>query len=379
MPKVFEINRIEDLAPYRSRWAELLKQTPGAAFFQSLEWLEAYWRHFGPGQKLRTMLVFSDDGVLSGIVPLTVRKENTKLGRFRVLTYPLHDWGSFYGPIGTDTSWALKAALEHVQRTNRDWDWLDLRWQGAPKTNPLEAAEAMEAAGLHCYQTLWDRTAIVELRGTWESYWASRKGSWRRRMKQALRKLKSLGEVSYVRYRPQEENLNEGESRWDLYDACEAIAQRSWQGASSTGTTLSHPSVRDFLREVHRAAVAAAAVDLNLLMRHGSPIAFIYGYCWQGRVFGLRRGYDPILAPPGAGNILLMYTIRDSFLRGDRYYDMGVGSLESKRHFLTHLLPILRYSHFPGGSIRVQLLRLRRWWQSRQWKAQGSNSGYSSI
>ena len=45
--------------------------------------------------------------------------------------------------------------------------------------------------------------------------------------------------------------------------------------------------------------------------------------------------------------MLLAYTLRDSFARGDRVYDMGVGSYESKRHFQTRLIPILRYSHYP--------------------------------
>ena len=62
--------------------------------------------------------------------------------------------------------------------------------------------------------------------------------------------------------------------------------------------------------------------------------------------------------------MLLAYTLRDSFARGDRIYDMGVGSLESKRHFQTRLLPILRYSHFPPLALRTQVLRVKRWWQS---------------
>ena len=68
----------------------------------------------------------------------------------------------------------------------------------------------------------------------------------------------------------------------------------------------------------------------------------------------------------GAGNVLLAYMLRDSFARGDRLYDMGVGSLESKRHFQTRLLPMLRYSHFPPLALRAQVLRLKRWWQGRR-------------
>ncbi len=168
-----------------------------------------------------------------------------------------------------------------------------------------------------------------------------------------------------MRYRPAGEALGDGSPRWDLYDACEEIARRSWQNAADDGTTLSTESVRGFLREVHQAAAAAGAVDLNLLYLGGSPVAFVYGYHDGGYVYGLRRGYDAEQGRIGAGNVLLAYTLRDSFARGDHLYDMGVGSRASKRHFQTRVIPILRFSHFPPSSPRTQLLRIKRWWQAR--------------
>ena len=117
---------------------------------------------------------------------------------------------------------------------------------------------------------------------------------------------------------------------------------------------------------MHETATAAAAVDLNLLLLDDAPVAFIYGYHYRGHVFGLRRGYDEDRSRAGAGNVLLAYTLRDSFARGDCIYDMGVGSYESKRHFQTRLIPILRYSHYPPEVPRTQVLRLKRWWQSRR-------------
>ena len=99
MSQVIEINRIEDLGQYRLLWSALLGQTRGASFFQSLDWLEAYWRHFGHRQKLRVLIV-SSGGEPIGIVPLTVVRESTRVGTLRTLTYPIHDWWWFYGPIG---------------------------------------------------------------------------------------------------------------------------------------------------------------------------------------------------------------------------------------------------------------------------------------
>ena len=348
MARVLEINRIEQLAPFRQEWGDLWRGTPGASFFQSLDWLEIYWRHFGEEQKLRVLVVLGEDHPL-GILPLVVRQEPTRVGRLRVLTFPLHAWGSFYGPVSPEPELTLAAGLTHIRQTPRDWDLFELRWQGAPDTDPTLAERAMRSAGLPAFVTVWDHTALVEMNGTWPSYWSSRKGGWRRRFRHAEQQLAEQGEVSHVRYRPLGRPHDDGAPRWDLYDACEDLARRSWQGAATDGTTLSHASVREYLRETHEAAAAAGAVDLNLLLIDGSPVAFVYGYCHGGSVYGLRRGYDAAGCRGGAGNVLLAYTLRDSFARGDRLYDMGVGSLASKRSFLTRRLPILRVSHVAPG------------------------------
>ncbi len=364
MVEVVEVNRIEELGEFHQRWGELLVETAGASFFQTPDWLEVYWRHFGADQRLR-LLVVVDGGCPVGILPLVVRWEHTRVGRLRLLTFPLHDWGSFYGPIGPDPAGTLAAGLDHIRRTPRDWDILELRWQGALGTNPNETRAVMRAAGLQAYATVWDRTSIVELTGDWESYWSTRKGVWRRRFRSAERKLSRQGELSFVRYRPRGVAYDDGSPRWDLYDACEDIARRSWQASATDGTTLSHESVRPFLRDAHQAAAAVGTADLNLLLIDGKPAAFVYNYFYRGYVSGLRRGYDAAQSRQGLGNLILAYSLRDSFARGDRVYDLGAGSLAAKRHFQTRSMPIVRFSHYPLLPIRAQLLRARRWWQQR--------------
>ncbi len=175
MPRVSEINRIDQLAQFREVWQDLLRQTAGASFFQSLEWLEVYWRHFGQRQKLRALVVFVEDRPV-GILPLVVQREKSKVGRVRTLTFPLHEWGSFYGPIGPDPELTLTAGLEHIHRTPRDWDIVELRWQGAVGTDPSQTQRAMLAAGFQSYATLSNRTAIVDLDGNWDAYWSAQGG-----------------------------------------------------------------------------------------------------------------------------------------------------------------------------------------------------------
>ena len=56
MIHVEEINNHRELAASRLLWNSLLPQTRNATFFQSFDWLEIYWKHFGPSQRLRLLM-----------------------------------------------------------------------------------------------------------------------------------------------------------------------------------------------------------------------------------------------------------------------------------------------------------------------------------
>ncbi len=47
MIRVLEINDPESLANHRLVWSKLLPLTPRGTFFQSLDWLLAFWHHHG--------------------------------------------------------------------------------------------------------------------------------------------------------------------------------------------------------------------------------------------------------------------------------------------------------------------------------------------
>lgn len=361
MADILEISSIEALAEYRFAWESLLSETPGVSFFHSLDWLATYWEHFGQGKRLRVLMVLGD-GRLRGIVPLVIRRERTRLGWLRVLGYPLDDWSSFYGPIGPATSETLAEALAWIAEGPADWDLLELR--GIEEGSPADAAtaEAFKAAACSALRTVWNRTAMIDFTGDWESYLASRPAKWRSNVRRLERRLQWHGKVEHIRYRPAGEAAGDSDPRWDLYDACEAVARQSWQADSTTGTTLCHESVRAFLRDTHRAACRRGEVDLNLLCLDGTPIAFAYNYSRDGRLYGLRAGYDAALARLGAGTVLQAMMLHDSFRRKDTLLDLGFTSLELKRHIATRIVAAVRYSHF-GPSARAQMLRVRRWLQ----------------
>lgn len=359
MSRVVEINSAAQLSHYRLLWTHLLGQTRNATFFQSLDWLLTYWRHYGAEQRLRVLVVYSCDEPI-GILPLVVRREATRVGSVRVLTYPLDGWGSFFGPVGPNPTATLMAGMGHIARSPRDWDLVDLRWVDRHGIDHGRTGRAMQSAGFQGLRQPWTRVGLVDCGGDWETYWQSRPRKWRAALRRSERQLAERGPLRLERHRPASAAQGDGDPRWDLYDACEALARSSWQGSSETGTTLSHDSVRPFLRDAHAAAASAGALDMSVLYVGDTPVAFSYCYVWRGRVYGLRMGYDQSAAQEGAGNVILKYMLEDSFRRGDEQVDLGPGYFEAKRHWQTSIATTYHYCHYPVA-VKSQALRFKRW------------------
>ncbi len=251
-----EINEIDALASLRPAWDQLLAATPAATFFQSLDWLEVFWRHYGHRGRLRALVAHDDDGPI-GILPLWVHRPRTRLGRLRTLTYPLLDWGTFHGPIGPNPTATLLAALGHLKRSRRDWDVLELHWTRASQDRD-RTPRAMAASGLAPVAAPERRVAMIDLTGSWASYWAGRASRWRNNVRRSEKILGRLGAIDYFRHRPGSQAAGDGDPRSELFDKCLEIAAQSWQGDSASGNTLSHGEVAPFLRDAHLAAARAA-------------------------------------------------------------------------------------------------------------------------
>lgn len=377
MSHVVEINTIDQLAAYRLLWKRLLQQTPGASFFQSLDWLEVYWQHYGDSQKLRVLIVYSGDHPI-GILPLTVVTDKTRIGKVRVLTYPLNDWGTFFGPIGPHTAATLLAGMRHIQQTRRDFDMIDLRWIDTEQHDRSRTARAMQQVGLKAVESEWTKTAIVDVGGSWDDYWMARTSHWRTNVRCNAKKLAKQGQVTYIRYRPLGTAHGDDDPRWDLYEACLQIAKNSWQAISTSGTTISHDEISEFLHDAHLAAVQSGSLDLNLLLVDGKPAAFAYNYHFQGNVFGLRSGFDTRVSRHGPGSVLLQKMIEDSFARDDHTLDLGPNYYDCKRHWASSRKSVGRLTHYPSTVAVAQAVRIRRWAGSLLGRETGLRAGKSS-
>lgn len=361
MADVVEINDLAKLQQYESDWKRLFHNTPQASFFHTYEWFVTYWKHFGAGRKMRVLIVQSGETV-TGIMPLCVIDEQHRLNTVRVLTYPLSDWGMWYGPLGSQQSATMFMALQHLQKSPRDWDTIDLRWTPCEPTGHDVTRRAMTAVGWKPQRQVYQQSSLIEFSGNdWASFFAGLNKKWRHEIRRQERNLARLGEVKFIRHRPDSAASGDGSPHWDLFDECLDVSRESWQANVTSGNTICHPGVLPFIKDCHQQAAKLGMVDMAVLRLNGKPLAYQYNYHYQGNIFGLRMGYAREARDLGAGKILLARFLEDSFRRGDKVLDMGIGDFDFKARFRTAVATSYRYSYSPWNSWRSQSVRLSHW------------------
>jgi CelD/BcsL family acetyltransferase involved in cellulose biosynthesis len=363
MIEVVEINDLEELSHYRLVWNSLFLSTPEASFFLTFDWFETYWRHFGHDQKMRVLIVYGS-GEPIGIVPLCVRRERYRVGKVRVLTYPLDNWSTWYGPIGPNAAATMLAAMQHLRRTPRDWDMIELRWVANDGVQGGKTARALRVANMYTEKREYQSTSLVDLPATVEEFLAGKSQTLRRQFRRTLHESFMDGRVEYTRHRPLPATEGDGDPRWDLYADCESVAQASWQSHQTDGNTLTHDRVREYFQATHEVAARLGMVDVNVLTLDGQPAAFLYGYHCQGNVIGLRTGFHAETGD-GLGSAIMLKTIDDSCRRGDHTIDFGTGEGEHKRRLRTRTETTYRLTYTPVHSWRSQAVRLSRWAKGR--------------
>lgn len=344
MTHVVEINDLGQLVHYRSVWDSLLKETPGASFFQTTDWLEVYWKHFGAEQKLRLFVVESDDRPM-GILPLCVRRQSSPRGTSLVLTFPGIHPTVCAGPIGAQPTGTLLLIMGYLRRTKRDWDWIDFSGIGAEGQTGV--IRVMRAMGWSIQEQVKDDTAIVDLGGTWDQYLINQFKTWPWREWNEVRGIAYRDAVQYIRYRPQSRVAEAVGPRWDLYRACQDIAGGNLEESFPAGTRLSDQVTSDFLREIYAAAAHRGMLDLNLLWFEGRPVAFQYNFHHRGRLIGWQRRGSVNGFVPGTANFLQWETIRDSFARHDSCYHLGPTDVDPQGRFATRREKTYGYTHVP--------------------------------
>jgi len=319
MLAVTEYQSLSEIEVLRYTWDTLWGKTFGASFVQSYSAFESVCRSLDSSCKIKVLLV-TLMGKPVGIVPLVIRPVSTPVGTLRSLEYPLQDWFSFYGAIGAHKTIVLQAAVKHLKKSKRDWDYIDLRGYEHLGREEERVWNAGRVHGLRLLRREDRGVAAADLNQGWHAYWTGRNSELRERFGRIEKRLEEMGKIKLVRSRAVatlrsrtiEESAQQLSTFQHLTELNEEVINRKVDGRDERrGVNLWR-----FIRDVHASAVTNAVADWSVLYVEDEPVAAAYGLARQGQIEILSLVVSPQW-PQAAQQVLMKMLLEDSCSRGD--------------------------------------------------------------
>jgi CelD/BcsL family acetyltransferase involved in cellulose biosynthesis len=303
--------RLEELPVNGQQWNALVAQTAGASVFQTYEWFESWWTTLGGKNELFVVTMW-DDQALLGIAPLMITRL-TGLRRLEFTGTANADYQDFI--LGRRAAELLPLLGRHLFERRDAWDLIVLR--NVPTESPtytiLPAAMRSLGLGVTDFERVSCPTLQISSRPA-EVGKLLRSYSVRRRLK----RLRQDGEVTFASCKTSDQI----EHYLPLFFEQYQVRRRG----STAARSFHQPEMRAFYLALAKALLPRGWLHFSVLECGKRPVAFHFGFEFDGRLYWYKPCFDPAMARQSPGTVLLSFLIRDGLERGLAELDFTLGA-----------------------------------------------------
>lgn len=311
---ISEVGRLEEIS---SEWSRIWKSDSRAEIFQTPEWATAWWRSFGQGATLCSLVVFAGDEIV-GIVPLVNRG-----GVIQFLGTPEAD----YADIICEEKWApevLAAAFKTLRESVTGWTECVLQHlaQHSRVVRHYGSVPRQLLSSLHCVPA--ERYQTVVFREKRDAVFGSLLGKNHTRRRR--NKLQKAGEVRFRHL----ENAQEAEAYLDDFFR-HHVRRHAVIGRRSAYAV---PEARQFIKTLIRQL--GPAVRFGVLELDGRPLAWHLGFQVNGKFLLYQHTFDLDASDYTPGELLLWNLFEYAKDNIAREFDFGKGDEPYKDRFANY-------------------------------------------
>jgi hypothetical protein len=318
-PPVVRETSFDTFQGMEREWERLRDESGGDPLFMSWTWLSTWWEVFGDpaGAEWICLVIEDGQGGLAGAAalfrhrgasrgPIRIRKLSVVGGFVRAREGVLSQYAELLGDFDGSPK-LLSPMLDHLSGR---LDWSELSLGLVPRDSDMLRALRSEASARrwHLRERGSVPSHVVEMRGTFQEYCATRAPSVRRRLVNERRRLAALGEATleYV----------------DASRAEQTLQLMNRLRAARSGEPAFSPRALEFhLRLIPR--LSPTALRLTKLSLAGEPISVNYALRMGNREYGVAMGFDHGLdGKVSLGTLHLGYALEDAWRDGVGSYDL---------------------------------------------------------
>jgi len=308
-------------AQLRQRWNALLGCCPGSSIFQSYEWHEAWWSSFGADYELHLLLIEQAERLLA-IAPFVVDVRRGLAGPRRCLR--------LLGSCNAASDYAdCIVAADQPEARIAIFDWLadnPVQWQRLELDNLPAASPSLALGATHVRlpQPLRQFAAKAPARRLGDAA-ADRTVLQKKSLRRHINGLRRQGPVILQRLRTR----SDIERHLPMF-----FAQHCARWAGTRTPSLFHDLRQQvFYHALTRSFADDERLNFSAVLWRDRPIAYHFGFEWQGVFTWYKPSFDPTLAEHSPGEALLYLLFEDVIGRGLREFDFTVGNEAFKYRF----------------------------------------------
>ena len=349
----------DQIVQVRDTWDNLVDGMRRPSPFCTWEWIQTWWKHFG-GRYSPLVLFVYDGPRLAGILPLARRFMHLEdsFSVARAITYcsslELHSDHLDIIAEASDAISCAHACVDFLTNSFRHWDVISfshlseeadllrvLRDGACPFTQEISPVDSAAFIPLE-----------TSFHGRYDEWLAWLKQGRRHDLKRRRRHLENAG-VVYTASTPE----STADDLRDLFRLHGMRAERKGLKTNFQGEDLYR-----FHCDVARLFAAKGNLWLRSLRDGDTPVAMEYCFVLGRRLFGYQMGLHPEWEQKGAGAVLLMKVIEESFASDMSEFDFLRGGTSFKGSFAPDsrtLYDLRLYNRTVAGMASRHLRRVR--------------------
>lgn len=310
------------------QWAAVAAQGDTFTVFQDWHWQRVWWESFGRGEL--TIVVAREDGRIRAMAPMFVDSRMAYL-----VGSGSSDYLDFIGDVdGDDLIVMLLGALidEHP-------DLLGIVLYLVPdasRTGKL-VANAAKQLGLDCF----DEGLLVAPVMSMPDAASAQRAATKTSLVRHERRFASTGRLRVHHLREASEILPWLDAFFDQHQA-------RWH-ATAYPSLFRAPEQRAFYGRLTQAADASKWLRFTVVLWDDKPIAFHFGFAYNGNFLWYKPSFDITLAHHSPGEVLLRQLILAANAEGATAFDFGLGDEPFKRRFANGVRNVRTWGLYPPG------------------------------
>ena len=321
-----------DLLNLKKEWKDLLTRSVTHTIFQTWEWNQLWWKHFGPPDRLFLLTLRNSKDKLVGLAPLFCHLEMNNQKRIQFIGgTEISDYLDFIVEVGNEHS--FYATVISFLKSHPDlWDAIDLHCIPAGSPTITVFRGFGQERGLRENLSMEEVCPRATLSSSWDQFLAAMKKKDRHEIRRKINRIQRQAEN--VRYTIANSAT--------LSEDIECFLQLHAKSNDPKMAFMNH-NMKHFFLEMARIFMQKEWLELLFLEANGVKLAALLNFKYRDTVYVYNSGYDPKFGRWSPGWVLISHSIQDAIEGGIKIYDFLRGNESYKYRFGAKDFEIFRY------------------------------------